>query len=201
MIKTRIKKLDFPRLDWAEVIELYDRHTHAIKKILKQGMEIPVNPAVNWATEVNRIDLPYRKIDSNYFSVILHHGHLNEKIKYARDEMFGDIADQYTCHVYISFSSYAQSFPLHTDSEAVFIWQLLGETPWKIDTCDNSNPLDDHSKCVYDDLIYIPRNVTHGAFPSCPRASVSFARSFVYLGDNYDMSGKKIDKPYEELPE
>jgi hypothetical protein len=198
MIKTKIEKLQFELPDWNEIVECYDKHIRWIKSQPKPDMTFDEN-------SIDKKIAPFRVLDNLYYGCILQHGYLNPKIKKARELLFGDEAKLYSAHIYVSFSSHSKSFPLHNDAEAVYIWQLIGNTPWKVDVCNNPDPLADHSSCLYDEftlnpneMFYIPRYKAHQAMPSMPRASVSFSKSYIYYGDNYE-NGQKLYQPYEEI--
>lgn len=70
--------------------------------------------------------------------------------------------------VYASLTAQSKSFPLHSDpGQHVWIWQLLGETPWRVDNSELT--------LMPGQLLYITPSTPHCALPNQPRASISFS--------------------------
>lgn len=70
--------------------------------------------------------------------------------------------------LYVSTQSNSASFPLHVDpGQHVWIWQVIGSTPWQVG-----------NQCLtlkQDQLLYIQPGVPHCARPDSPRVSVSLS--------------------------
>jgi len=70
--------------------------------------------------------------------------------------------------LYVSLDSNSNSFPPHSDQgQHVWIWQILGNTPWFVAG----------SEFVLEqgELLYITPGTEHAARPNQPRASISFS--------------------------
>lgn len=75
-----------------------------------------------------------------------------------------------SCHIYTSFTSFSEVFPLHSDHVDVYLLSVLGDTEFTVD-----DPL---GKKVYNlipgDMVYVPAGMMHGAKPITPRICLSY---------------------------
>lgn len=73
-------------------------------------------------------------------------------------------------HTYISFTSYSEVFPLHTDDVDVFLVGGLGDTEFTVE-----DPLGTKKYIlVPGDMVYVPAGMKHGAKPLSPRICLSY---------------------------
>jgi mannose-6-phosphate isomerase-like protein (cupin superfamily) len=73
-------------------------------------------------------------------------------------------------HTYISFTSYSEVFPMHSDDVDVFIVGALGDTEFTVDDPEGTKKY----TLVPGDMVYIPAGMKHGARPLSPRICLSY---------------------------
>lgn len=72
------------------------------------------------------------------------------------------------CGLYVSLKDDSMSFDTHIDEgQHLWVWQLLGTTPWQVDYID--------IVMQPNDMLYIAPGVPHKAVPNSPRASITFS--------------------------
>ena len=73
-------------------------------------------------------------------------------------------------HTYMSFTSYSEVFPMHTDDVDVFLLNVLGDTEFAVD-----DPLGAKKYTLAPgDMVYVPAGMKHGARPITPRICLSY---------------------------
>lgn len=86
-----------------------------------------------------------------------------------------DSSVESTAHLYVSLTSQSKTFGWHTDTSDVLFWQVIGSTEFSI------NQEGIHSYVLNpNDLLYIPKGISHNTRPLTPRVGVSMGLDYGY---------------------
>lgn len=161
--------------------ELIDKQNNKI--------EIPAyNKAWIFNKSVQEKDFIFDKVNNGYTAIITNYGFKNQTINSLLDT-FENIFDiDAAAHLYCGLES-SQSFTIHDDYPANFIFQIEGETKWKVFNNKisylyrtgtmNGMLFEDQLEVAVEvvlqpgDCLYIPARTFHCAYPTDNRISVS----------------------------
>ena len=73
-------------------------------------------------------------------------------------------------HTYISFTSFSEVFPLHTDDVDVFLVGAMGDTEFTVNDPTGARKY----ILAPGDMVYVPAGMEHGARPLSPRICLSY---------------------------
>ena len=73
-------------------------------------------------------------------------------------------------HTYISFTSFSEVFPMHTDDVDVFLVGAMGDTEFTVNDPEGARKY----TLAPGDMVYVPAGMEHGARPLSPRICLSY---------------------------
>jgi mannose-6-phosphate isomerase-like protein (cupin superfamily) len=178
--------MQFELFDWNAIINCGQASIdHRQSNIWNDAVK-HLKPKNNLSAAVGR---PVRMATTNtldndstlYPSFAYHNAELIPQVAYVRKiiedkHLISKTTNRVNCHLFFTLHSKSEGLEWHADDCDTYIWQIQGETLWKLQMGDtNTDPIEEFN-LTPNDMIYIPKYWHHHPIGfHGPRCSVSFS--------------------------
>lgn len=169
--------MQFERFDWSDIVQNFQasvdyRNSKAWTEVISKS-----GRAVRLVSQ-NQIEVDN---DTNIFpSLATHNAELIPQVAYVKKvieekHLIHKTRHRVNCHLFVSLVAESDGLNFHNDDMHTYIWQIQGETPWKVQQGINEDDVIEEFTLYPNDMIYIPKWWKHCPSITGPRCSVSFA--------------------------
>ena len=169
--------MQYERFDWSDIV-----HNFQASVDYRNSKEWTENfPRSGRAIRIvsqNQIEVDN---DTNIFpSLATHNAELIPQVAYVKKiieekHLIHRTASRVNCHLFVSLVAESDGLNFHHDDMDTYIWQVQGNTPWKVQQGPNKDDVIEEFTLEPNDMIYIPKGWDHCPIITGPRCSVSFA--------------------------
>jgi hypothetical protein len=173
-----IGMMDFELFDWSDAVKNFQQSKDYRETAEWQGsFKVASNRAIRLVAD-NTIEIDNK---TNVFpSFASHNAELIPQVAEVRKLIeekhnIDRSTHRVNCHIFMSLVSKSDGLNFHFDTENTYIWQILGDTTWKVKQGVNDDDVIEEFELNPNDMIYIPKYWKHCPVITGPRCSVSFS--------------------------
>lgn len=169
--------MPFERFEWSDIVHNFQASVD-YRNSEEWRTGFPKSGRAIRLVSQNQIEIDN---DTNIFpSFATHNAELIPQVTYVRKiieekHLINRTTSRVNCHLFASFVSESDGLNFHMDDMNTYIWQIQGNTPWKVQQGPEEDDVIEEFILEPNDMIFIPKGWRHCPIISGPRCSVSFA--------------------------